>query len=81
MRLVLSQGEERFETWYWFTANGRFTSSYLGQQLWLLADRIRGKRMSGTLMRVTTPLEEPAASRQRLTDFIGALDAAPNGLW
>ena len=80
MRLVLSQGKERFETWYWFTANGRFTSSYLQQQLWLLADRIRGRGMSGTLMRVTTPLEEPAASRRRLTNFLGELDAALNGL-
>jgi EpsI family protein len=80
MRLVVAQGRERFEAWYWFTASGRVTPSYYQQQLWLLADTIRRRPSAGMLLRVSTPVDEPATSRARLQGFVdtlmGLLDAA-----
>ncbi len=74
MRLVIGQGKERYEAWYWFTANGRVTPSYYEQQLWLVMESIRRKPSSGTLVRISTVLEDPAASHRRLLDFVTALE-------
>ena len=77
MRLVIGQGPRRFEAWYWFTANGRVTANYYEQQLWLLADTIRGKsESSGTLVRISTPLEDADTSRRRLMTFVSFLTAS-----
>lgn len=75
MRLVLGQGNERFEAWYWFTANSRVTPSYYQQQLWLLLDAVRGTPMSGALIRLSTPLDDPKAAGERLRAFVTALMA------
>ncbi|MBI3323722.1 MAG: EpsI family protein [Candidatus Omnitrophica bacterium] len=76
MRLVVSQGQERFEAWYWFTANGRVTPSYYQQQWWLLLDAVHRKPMVGSLVRISTPLDEPHDSHRRLLAFVTSLDAA-----
>lgn len=76
MRLVLGQGDRRFEAWYWFTAGRRVTPNYYQQQLWLLADAIAGKSMSGTLVRISTSLDDPDRAQSRLRAFVEALEAA-----
>jgi len=76
MRLVIGQGQERFEAWYWFTANGRVTHNYYQQQLWLTADAIRQLPGSGTLVRISTPLDSPKSASRRLLAFITLWDAA-----
>ncbi|MBI4355963.1 MAG: EpsI family protein [Candidatus Omnitrophica bacterium] len=76
MRLVLGQDHKRFEAWYWFTANGRVTENYYRQQLWLLLDAMRGRPLAGTLVRISTPLDDAGRSRERLLTFAQAL-AAP----
>jgi len=77
MRLVIAQNGERFEAWYWFTANGRTTPNYYQQQWWLVLDAMRREPMSGTLMRISTPLDTPAAAHRRLLAFVTSLNA-PN---
>ena len=74
MRLVIGQGGERFEAWYWFTANGRMTPNYYQQQFWLVMDSIRRQPMVGTLVRISTPIEDPASSSRRLLAFLTALN-------
>jgi len=77
MRLVVAQGGRRYEAWYWFTANGRVTPSYYVQQFWLAWDTIAGRQpSSGTLVRMTTPLEAPEPAHQRLAAFLGAFEQA-----
>ncbi len=76
MRLVISQKEKRFEAWYWFTANGKITASYYEQQWWLMKDLMSGRPMSGTLVRISTPMEgDPAVSRNRLARFLADWEA------
>lgn len=74
MRLVIGQGAQQFEAWYWFTAGDRVTHNYYQQQLWLLADAFHRKPMSGTLVRISTALEDPPRAHQRLLAFVEALD-------
>ncbi len=76
MRLVIAQNGERFEAWYWFTANGRVSPNYYQQQVWLVMDAMRGHPMSGTLVRLSTPMKDPAASRRRLLAFVTSLETA-----
>ena len=78
MRLVIGQGKEQFEAWYWFTANDRVTSNYYQQQIWLLLDAIRHKPMSGTLVRISTPLDHPERTHRRLLAFLSAWDTTTN---
>ncbi len=75
MRLVIGQGKERFEAWYWFTANGRVTPNYYQQQFWLLFDAVQGTPMAGTLVRISTPLDDSEASGERLRAFVTAFMA------
>ena len=70
MRLVVGQGGEQFESWYWFTANERVTHNYYQQQLWLVMGTIRHEPSSGTLVRISTALDEPTAARRRLLAFL-----------
>ena len=79
MRLVISQGGQRYEAWYWFTANGRVTSNYYRQQWWLLTDAVRGRPLAGTLVRISTPLDDATAARQRLMAFMAQLEQASPG--
>jgi EpsI family protein len=74
MRLVLGQGSERFEAWYWFTANGRVTPNYYQQQVWLLGDLIRRRPVAGTLVRISTPVDDPERARRRLLAFVSSWD-------
>ncbi|MBI2174539.1 MAG: EpsI family protein [Candidatus Omnitrophica bacterium] len=70
MRLLVGQGNQRFEAWYWFTAQGRVSPSYYEQQWWLALATLRGKRPSGTLVRISTPQDDPLKARQRLEAFL-----------
>ena len=83
MRLVVGQGRDQFEAWYWFTANGRVTPSYYQQQWWLMTDAIQRKPMAGTLVRISTLMEDVASSHRRLLAFATSLDAAsvPSSVW
>ena len=73
MRLLVAQNGRAYEAWYWFTAGERVTSSYYQQQLWLLRDTLHGTASSGTLVRISTPLDGGAsASRRRLLAFFTA---------
>lgn len=74
MRLVLSQGRDRFEAWYWFTAGDRVTPSYYQQQGWLLLDAIHRQPMSGALVRISTPLDTPSRAHRRLLAFVTSWD-------
>lgn len=80
MRLVIAQDGQRFEAWYWFTANGRVTPNYYQQQLWLVSDAVRREpTSSGTLVRISTPLDDPEATHRRLLAFLTSFEsAAPN---
>jgi EpsI family protein len=78
MRLLLAKGQERVETWYWFTANDRVTPNYYQQQLWLLADLIRRRPASGTLVRISTPVEAPESASRRLLAFVASWDMNVN---
>ena len=75
MRLVVRQGTERFEAWYWFTANGRVTHNYYRQQWWLLGDSLRGRPSSGTLMRLLTSDADGRAG-DRLRAFFDSLQVS-----
>ena len=74
MRLVIGQGKERFEAWYWFTADGQVTPNYYQQQIWLLRDAMRRKPMSGTLVRISTRLDESERAHRRLLAFVTSWD-------
>ena len=76
MRLRIRQGADRFEAWYWFTAGGRMTSNYYQQQWWLMTDALRGEPMSGTLVRISTTLDEPVTAHRRLLDFVTSWEQA-----
>ena len=75
MRLVIGRGGQRFEAWYWFTAGNQVSPSYYQQQAWLLLDAIRRKPVSGTLVRVSTLLDEPSSAHRRLLAFLISWDA------
>ena len=74
MRLVVAQQGQRREAWYWFTADGRTTPSYLTQQFWLVADTLRRRPAAGTLVHISSPMENPLAVSRRLLAFLVALD-------
>ena len=76
MRLVISQGNQRFEAWYWFTANGRVTPNYYQQQAWLLLDTARRQPVSGTLVRISTPADDSERTGRRLLAFLTAWEAS-----
>jgi len=78
MRLVVGQGGQQFESWYWFTANDRVTPNYYQQQLWLVLDAVRRRPMSGTLVRISTALDDSVASHRRLLAFLTSFDATRN---
>ena len=69
MRLVVGRGADRMEAWYWFTANGRVTPNYYQQQWWLLQAQLRWRPAAGTLVRISTPLDDPVKARARLAAF------------
>jgi EpsI family protein len=79
MRLVVAQGGDRREAWYWFTAGGRTTPNYWLQQAWLVAGALRRLPTTGTLVHISSPMEQPEAVSRRLLAFLSALDqdAAP----
>ena len=77
MRLVIAQGGQEVEAWYWFTAAGRVTHNYYQQQLWLILDAILRKPSEGTLVRISTPLgDSPEASHRRLLAFLTSFESA-----
>ena len=76
MRLVIGQEGRRYEAWYWFTANGRVTPNYYQQQWWLVMDSLKGRAASGTLMRLSTPIDSPEASHRRLMSFLTSWESA-----
>ncbi len=80
MRLVVAQDGKRFEAWFWFTANGRASPNYYQQQAWLVMDAMRGRPMSGTLVRLSTSMRDPASSHRRLLAFVTSLESRANYL-
>ena len=74
MRLVVAHQGQRREAWYWFTADGRTTPSYFTQQWWLLVDALRRRPSTGTLVHISTPMENPSTVSRRLLAFLAALD-------
>jgi EpsI family protein len=78
MRLVRRHGGESYEAWYWLTANGRTTTNYYLQQLWLVLDAVRRRPLAGTLVRISTPMDGPAASHRRLLAFMTSLEGGPS---
>ena len=76
MRLVIGQGKDRFEAWYWFTASGRVTPNYYQQQLWLVMDAVSRRPMNGTLVRISTEEDSAEASHRRLLAFLTSLDSS-----
>jgi len=76
MRLVISQGPQRYEAWYWFTANERVTPNYYQQQLWLVMDAISRKPMSGTLVRISTQADDANAAHRRLLAFLTSFETS-----
>ena len=70
MRLVVGQGAERSEAWYWFTADARSTPNYYQQQAWLMLDAMRRRPGSGTLVRISTVLDDPVKCQRRLLAFL-----------
>ncbi len=79
MRLVIGQDGQRSEAWYWFTAGDRVTPNYYQQQAWLVLGAMRGRTMSGTLVRISTPLDDATASHARLASFLAAYETATHG--
>ena len=76
MRLVIAQDGKQFESWYWFTANGRVTHNYYQQQLWLAMDSIHREPASGTLVRISTTLDHPETAHRRLLAFLTSFEAS-----
>ena len=77
MRLIIGQEGKRYEAWYWFTAGIRVTPNYYQQQWWLMRDAVRGQRSTGTLVRISTPVDHaPQVSFDRLLRFVGEWDRA-----
>jgi EpsI family protein len=74
MRLLLAKDQERVESWYWFTAGERVTPNYYQQQLWLLADLVRRRPASGTLVRISTPVDSRDSASRRLLAFVASWD-------
>lgn len=70
MRLVVAQDRDQFEAWYWFTAGRRMTHNYYQQQVWLLADIIRHRPSGGSLVRISTPLDDARRAQARLLRFV-----------
>ena len=75
MRLVVSQGADRSEAWYWLTADRRVTPNYYQQQIWLMLDAVQQKPVSGTLVRISTPLEDTSKAHRRLLAFMTSYDS------
>ena len=76
MRLVIGQGRERFEAWYWFTVQGRVTPNYYQQQAWLLLDSIHRKPIAGTLVRISTRIDDTESAHRRLLAFVTSWDTS-----
>jgi len=57
-RYVLGKGDERQVVLYWYQAHGRVVASEYWAKVYLVADSIRLNRTDGSLVRVTTPLQE-----------------------
>lgn len=77
MRLVIEQDGTQFESWYWFTANGKITPNYYQQQAWLVLKAIKQEPSSGTLVRISTTIDaDPDAARRRLLGFLTSFDAS-----
>ncbi|MBD3246001.1 MAG: EpsI family protein [Candidatus Omnitrophica bacterium] len=58
--LYMKAGYGNLRAWYWFSAGSEFTDSYVGQQIRLFFDVMRGEKPSGALIRVSTPSPESA---------------------
>ena len=74
MRLLIGQGKDRFEAWYWFSVNGRVTPNYYQQQLWLVGQNIRRQTASGTLVRISTPFTDARSTHRRLLAFVSSYE-------
>ena len=76
MRLIITQDGQQFESWYWFTADGKITPNYYQQQAWLVLQSIRRQPSSGTLVRISTQIDKPESASRRLLAFLTSFDAS-----
>ncbi len=70
MRLVLSKKDQFFEAWYWFTAGERITVNYYEQQFWLVWSAFKGEKSEGSLVRISSLVDDKEATHERLKDFL-----------
>ncbi len=75
MRLVIGRDGERVEAWYWFTAGDRVTANYYQQQWWLILSSLFGRQRTGTLVRLSTLLDDPADASDRLIKFLESFES------
>ena len=77
-RYVIAKGTDRQLVLYWYWAHDRAVASEYWAKFYLVADSMRTNRSDGSLVRVTTPLnnhESVDAAQQRLLAF--ASDVVP----
>ena len=75
-RYVVAKGDERLLVLYWYLAHGRAVSSEYWAKLYLVEDSIRLQRTDGSLIRITTPIQEKersADAQLRSIAFLGQL--------
>jgi len=71
-KLVLLHNKGILNSWYWFSAGNRFVPSFYQQQIKLLSDALKGKRMEGALIRVSSECPDQQ-SAERAKRFIAAI--------
>jgi exosortase D (VPLPA-CTERM-specific) len=77
-QLVIGMGERRQLVNYWFSQRGRNLTNEYAVKWYIFWDSLTQRRTDGALVRLVTPLGDPAnddEARQRLLDFTRLLDA------
>ena len=69
-RLLMTNRRQQLLAYYWFTAGDRLFTNYHRQQLQLVWNQICRRSSSGTLVRMSTPVDDigVAAAEQRLSE-------------
>jgi EpsI family protein len=68
----MKAGENGLLMLYWFMAGKRFTNNYYKQQMYLIADGLKGRKTFGAMVRVTVPHKLGQSERAMVlaNDFI-----------
>ncbi len=73
-RFVVQDGLDRQLVLYWYQSHGRMVASEYAAKMDLAIDAIRLNRTDGALVRVSLPIEEDAATTEKIAkDFVGQL--------